>query len=79
MTSTKKLNLKIDGKLNEFSLPPATDYVKQVLGFELESGELDTALAIEIEDSEFDLDESYVAISESEMNKEMQEIFDSFK
>jgi hypothetical protein len=40
------------------------------------------ATAIEftkVEDSEFDLDKEYKAISEIEMNKEMQEIFDSFK
>ena len=32
-----------------------------------------------IDDSEFELDENYTDISESEMDKEMQEIFDSFK
>ncbi len=33
----------------------------------------------EIEDSEFDLDKKYEPISEIEMDKEMQEIFDSFQ
>ncbi len=32
-----------------------------------------------IDDNEFELDESYTSISELEMNKEMQEIFDSFQ
>lgn len=31
-----------------------------------------------IDDSEFEIDEGYVLISEKEMDKEMQEIFDSF-
>ncbi|MBL4670042.1 MAG: DUF4412 domain-containing protein [Flavobacteriales bacterium] len=33
----------------------------------------------EIDDSEFEIDSKYVPISEVEMNKEMQEIFDSFQ
>ena len=33
----------------------------------------------EIDDSEFEIDEKYEHISEIEMNKEMQEIFDSFQ
>jgi len=32
-----------------------------------------------IDDSEFDIDENYTEISEVEMDKEMQDIFDSFK
>ncbi len=33
----------------------------------------------EVEDKEFDIDEKYEAVSEVEMDKEMQEIFNSFK
>ena len=33
----------------------------------------------EIEDAEFELDKEYLAIPETQMNHEMQEIFDSFK
>lgn len=32
----------------------------------------------EIDDSEFEIDDDYVGLNEDEMNKEMQEIFDSF-
>jgi hypothetical protein len=32
----------------------------------------------DIDDSEFDIDEDYIKLDEEAMNKEMQEIFDSF-
>lgn len=51
---TEKVNLAIHGKLNEVSLPPASSYVRDVMGFQFESGELDTALDLIIKDSEIE-------------------------
>lgn len=48
---TRKTNLTIKGKLVEVSLPPASSYIQPVMGFQFESGELDTSLDIEIKDS----------------------------
>ena len=48
---TNKVNLSIAGSLSEISLPPASSYVQQTLGFEFESGALDTNLNIQIVDS----------------------------
>lgn len=49
---TQKTNLTVKGKLVEVSLPPASSYIQPVMGFQFESGELDTSLDIEIKDSE---------------------------
>jgi hypothetical protein len=48
---TDKVNLKLKGKLSEFALPPASSYIQNLLGFEIESGELDTELELNIVDS----------------------------
>jgi len=47
-----QINLNIKGELTEFSLPPASSYIQELLGFEFESGELDTRVDISIIDSE---------------------------
>lgn len=49
---TKTVNLSLKGKLSEFSLPPASSYIQDLLGFEIESGELDTNLDINIVESQ---------------------------
>lgn len=46
-----KTNLELKGKLTEFPLAPASSYVQKALGFEFETGELDTELDIKIVDS----------------------------
>jgi len=47
-----RVDLKMDGSITEVSLPPARSYINNILGFQLESGELDLSLGIEIVDSE---------------------------
>lgn len=49
---TKTVNLSLKGRLSEFSLPPASSYIQELLGFEIESGELDTNLDINIVESQ---------------------------
>lgn len=49
---TKTLNLSLKGTLSEFPLPPANSYIQGLLGFEIESGELDTKIDIEVIDSQ---------------------------
>ena len=49
---TEQVNLNLKGTLTEFSLPPANSYIQNLLGFEIESGELDTNVEIEIVDSQ---------------------------
>ena len=48
---TEKTNLTVKGHIMEVSLPSASGYIEPVLGFQFESGELDTLLNIEIIDS----------------------------
>jgi hypothetical protein len=42
-----QLNLKLSGELNEVSLPPASSYIESLLGFQFETGELDTGIELE--------------------------------
>lgn len=51
---TDKINLELQGTLNEFSLPSASSYIQSLLGFEIESGELDTELEIKIVESQIE-------------------------
>jgi hypothetical protein len=48
---TPLLNLKIKGSLTEISLPPASGYITDSLGFGFESGELDMQLDSDIVDA----------------------------
>ncbi|MFL0801979.1 MAG: DUF748 domain-containing protein [Agarilytica sp.] len=47
-----KLNLKLKGDINEISLPAVSSYIRDSLGFELKSGQLDTALDVDIKNSD---------------------------
>ena len=49
---TPETNLSITGKLSELSLPPASPYIENALGFHFESGELDTTVEVKVVDSE---------------------------
>lgn len=49
---TEKMNLNLNGDLSEFSLPAVSSYIKESLGFEMQSGQLDTRLDVSIKESE---------------------------
>lgn len=48
---TEKVNLTVKGHLSELSLPPTSSYIQDLVGFQFESGELDTKIDVEIKDS----------------------------
>ncbi len=48
---TDLVNANVKGDVNELSLPPLSSYVKQALGFELKSGQLDTNIDVDIKQS----------------------------
>ena len=49
---TAETNLGIKGKLTELSLPPASPYIEAAMGFQFESGALDTKIDVEVVESE---------------------------
>ncbi len=49
---SENVNLKISGDINEMSLPAVSSYIRDSLGFELKSGQLDTALDVNVTNSE---------------------------
>ena len=51
---TEKLNAKTVGKVRELSLPSVSSYIKDSLGFELQSGQLDTDIDVSIVDDKID-------------------------
>lgn len=48
---TELLNFSMKGKIREISLPSVSSYMKDALGFELKSGQLDTELDISVKES----------------------------
>lgn len=46
------INATLKGNLNEVSLPSISSYIREPLGFELKSGELDTALEVQVKESQ---------------------------
>ncbi len=48
---TKSINLAVKGELTELALPPANPYIEKTLGFQFESGELDTKVDFKISNS----------------------------
>jgi hypothetical protein len=48
----EKLNADFNGKINEVSLPSVSPYVKDALGFEMKSGQLDISFEINVADNE---------------------------
>lgn len=53
---TEKVNLHLKGDFKEVHLPPQSFYIKDSLGYEIESGELDTKFDIAIVDNKLDGD-----------------------
>ncbi len=51
---TEKTNLELIGSINEVSLPAVSSYIKDSLGFELKSGQLDSTLNVKIKESQLD-------------------------
>lgn len=49
---TDKMNLTVDGNFSEFSLPALSPYIRESLGFELKTGELDSKVKLSINESE---------------------------
>jgi len=49
-----KINLTLDLKMSEFSLPPLSTYLRTVLGFDFLSGQLDNHINLVVKDDEID-------------------------
>ncbi len=49
---SESVNLKISGNINEIALPAVSSYIRDALGFELKSGQLDTELDVNVDNSE---------------------------
>jgi hypothetical protein len=49
-----KMNMTLDLKMSEFSLPPLSAYLRTVLGFDFLSGQLDNSISLVIKDDEID-------------------------
>ncbi len=54
MPFSESVNLRLKGDINEISLPAVSSYIRDSLGFELKSGQLDTALDVDINESELE-------------------------
>jgi len=51
---SNKINMSLDLKTSEFSLPPLSTYLRTVLGFDFLSGQLDNHINLVIKDDEID-------------------------
>ncbi len=49
---SEHVNFKISGEINEMSLPAVSSYIRDSLGFELKSGQLDTGLDVNVTNSD---------------------------
>ena len=47
---TKKINLEVNSKIREFSLPQISPYMKDAMGFEMLNGQFDIDVAVKIND-----------------------------
>lgn len=51
---SEEVNLKVGGTLTEMSLPAISSYIKNAIGFELKTGQLDTEIDVTVNDSIID-------------------------
>lgn len=51
---TEKTNIEVSGSINEIALPAVSSYIKDALGFELKSGQLDTHIDVAVKESLLD-------------------------